>query len=209
MEKFRRVEGIAASFPQINIDTDAIIPASWQRSLKHNPGDGLFGGWRYNLDGTENPEFILNREPFRRSAIIVAGSNFGCGSSREFAVWALTRLGIKAILAPSFGDIFYENSFKNGLLLVTLPDATIRRLHDQLANADDPTIAVDLERCVVEIPNGESVRFDIPAVRRTALLEGLDEIGQTLKFSDAIDAFQAAQKVAEPWVYSRPEWKRA
>jgi 3-isopropylmalate/(R)-2-methylmalate dehydratase small subunit len=209
MEKFRKVEGIAASFPQINIDTDAIIPAAWQRSLKHNPGDGLFGGWRYDLEGKENPDFVLNREPFRRTEIIVAGANFGCGSSREFAVWALVRFGIKAILAPSYGDIFYENSFKNGLLLVALPEDTIRRLHDHLGRTDDPTLGVDLERCVVEIPNGESVPFEIPAVRRTALLEGLDEIGQTLKFSDAIDAFQVAQRAAEPWVYSRPEWKRA
>jgi 3-isopropylmalate/(R)-2-methylmalate dehydratase small subunit len=169
----------------------------------------LFGGWRYDLEGKENPDFVLNRDPFRRTEIIVAGANFGCGSSREFAVWALVRFGIKAILAPSYGDIFYENSFKNGLLLVAVPEDTIRRLHDHLARTDDPTLGVDLERCVVEVPNGESVSFEIPAVRRTALLEGLDEIGQTLKFSDAIDAFQVAQRAAEPWVYSRPDWKRA
>lgn len=207
MEKFEKAIGIAASFPQTNIDTDAIIPAAWQRSLKHDPGEGLFGGWRYGLDGKENPEFILNREPFRRTKIIVAGANFGCGSSREFAVWALVRFGIKAILAPSFGDIFYENSFKNGLLLVTLPEDALHRLHERLRVARDPTLQVDLRRCVVEIPGGESIPFEIPAARRTALLEGLDEIGQTLRHAQTIDAFQAAQRLAQPWVYARPAWK--
>jgi 3-isopropylmalate/(R)-2-methylmalate dehydratase small subunit len=206
MEKVSKVEGVAASFPQINIDTDAIIPASWQRSLKTNPGEGLFGGWRYLLDGKENPDFLLNREPFRKTEIIVAGANFGCGSSREFAVWALMRFGIRAILAPSFGDIFYENSFKNGLLLVMLPEEVINHIHAELGKLDIPTLLVDLERCTVQIPGGETVPFQIPPTRRTALLEGLDEIGQTLKFAADIDAFQAAQKISEPWVYARPAW---
>jgi 3-isopropylmalate/(R)-2-methylmalate dehydratase small subunit len=207
MEKFSTVNGVAASFPKINIDTDAIIPASWQRSLKHDPGEGLFGGWRYDLDGKEIPDFILNREPFRKSKIIVGGPNFGCGSSREFAVWALMRFGIRVVMAPSFGDIFYENSFKNGLLLIILPQAVIDGLHAHLAKTNDPTLIVDLERNIVDLPNGERIEFEIPAVRRTALLEGLDEIGQTLKFDQAIAGFQGRQRTSEPWVYERPAWQ--
>jgi 3-isopropylmalate/(R)-2-methylmalate dehydratase small subunit len=204
MQKFTKVNGVAVSFPQINIDTDAIIPASWQRTLKHDPGEGLFGGRRYDLEGREVPDFILNREPYRKSQIIVAGANFGCGSSREFAVWSLMRFGIRAIIAPSFGDIFFENSFKNGLLLVPLPEATVQGILGHLATTNDPTLTVDLERCVIELRNGETLAFEIPATRRTALLEGLDEIGQSLKFADRIAAFQTAQREAEPWVYERP-----
>ncbi|MBL8699168.1 MAG: 3-isopropylmalate dehydratase small subunit [Alphaproteobacteria bacterium] len=202
MEKFTRVEGPAASFPKPDIDTDAIIPAAWQRTLTGDPGQGLFGGWRYHLDGSENPDFILNQEPFRQARVIVGGMNFGCGSSREFAVWALMRFGIRCVIAPSFGDIFYENSFKNGLLPIILPPEEVERLHAHLAATNDPTIAVDLERCEIRLGNGQTLPFRIPAARRTALLEGLDEIGATLKFADDIDRFQGEQLVREPWVYA-------
>ncbi len=204
MEKFARITGVAASIPKLNIDTDAIIPASYQRSLKTDPGEGLFGGWRYDLEGREVPDFILNREPFRHSKVIVAGPNFGCGSSREFAVWALMRFGIRVVIAPSFGDIFYENSFKNGLLLITLPEATVEGLWRRLETTNDPSLTVDLERQVIETANGGIIPFEVPMVRRAALLEGLDEIGQTLKFGDAITAFQAEQRALTPWVSSRP-----
>ena len=204
MDKFTRVEGIAAGFLQPNIDTDAIIPAAYQRTLKGDPGQGLFAGWRYDLKGNENPDFILNREPFRKSKILVGGVNFGCGSSREFAVWALMRFGIRCVIAPSFGDIFYENSFKNGLLLITLPEAQVVRLQEHLSKANDPTLTVDLRRCVIELPRGVTVPFTVPATRRAALLEGLDEIGQTLKLDANIGQFQEHQKAVEPWVYSRP-----
>jgi 3-isopropylmalate/(R)-2-methylmalate dehydratase small subunit len=204
MEKFIRLEGVAASMPQPNIDTDAVIPASYQRTLSGDPGKGLFAGWRYDLKGNEIPEFILNREPFRRSKIIVGGVNFGCGSSREFAVWALMRFGIRCVIAPSFGDIFYENSFKNGLLPIVLPEAQVQQLHQHLNRTNDPTLTVDLGACVIELPKGEKMSFTVPQARRTALLEGLDEIGQSLKFAPDIEVFQKAQRARHPWLHARP-----
>ena len=204
MEKFVRLNGVAASMPQPNIDTDAIILASYQRTLKDNPGKGLFAGKRYDLKGNEVPDFILNREPFRNSKIIVGGVNFGCGSSREFAVWALVRFGIKCVIAPSFGDIFLENSFKNGLLPIVLPEEQVRQLHQHLERANDPSMTVDLDRCVIELADGKSIAFTIAAARRTALLEGLDEIGQTLKFESDIREFQDRQRTTQAWIYDRP-----
>jgi 3-isopropylmalate/(R)-2-methylmalate dehydratase small subunit len=202
MDKFIRVEGVAASFPKPDIDTDAIIPASWQRTLNGNPGEGLFGGWRYDLDGKEIPEFILNREPFRKAKIIVGGANFGCGSSREFAVWALERFGIRCVIAPSFGDIFFENSFKNGLLPIMLPLEDVERLHSYLSKAKDPSLIVDLELCEIHLKDGSVVSFLISDARRNALLKGLDEIGQTLAFDADIERFQQQQRSLEPWVYA-------
>ncbi|GGI25707.1 MULTISPECIES: 3-isopropylmalate dehydratase small subunit [Bradyrhizobium] len=205
MEKYTRVEGVAASFPRPNIDTDAIISVAWQRSLKSNPGEGLFAIWRYDLQGQEVPDFILNRAPFRKSKVIVAGANFGCGSSREFAVWALVRFGIRCVIAPTFGDIFYENSFKNGLLLVTLPQAEVDEIHHHLATTNDPTMSVDLESCTIELPNDRTIAFNIPTARRATLLEGLDEIGQTLRFVADIEDFQQKSRACQPWLYARPE----
>ena len=202
MEKFTRVEGVAASFPKPDIDTDAIIPAAWQRTLNGNPGEGLFGGWRYDLEGKENPDFILNREPYRKAKIIVGGVNFGCGSSREFAVWALARFGIRCVIAPSFGDIFFENSFKNGLLPVKLPLDEVERLHAYLSKAEDPTLIVDLELCEIRPTNGPIVPFRISDARRNALLKGLDEIGETLAFEGDIERFQQLQRGLEPWIYA-------
>jgi len=204
MEKLTRVEGVAASFRKANIDTDAIIPAPWLRSVTFDPGKGLFAEWRYDADGKEKPDFILNQEPFRRSRIIVGGINFGCGSSRENAVWALVRFGIRCVIAPSFGDIFAENSFKNGLLPLVLPEQEVDALHAHLATANDPTLTVDLEKCVIELPDGRTIGFSVPPTRRTALLEGLDEIGQSLKHDDAIRAFQERDRAARPWIYARP-----
>ena len=203
MEKFTAVKGIAASFRQENIDTDAIIPATYLRSLNADLGGGLFGRSRYGADGKESPDFVLNRPPFRDSRILVAGANFGCGSSREGAVWALLRFGIRCVIAPSFGDIFFENAFKNGLLPVILPEHEVRALLDYLAATNDPTLSVDLKRCVVETPQGRSIPFAIPPARRTALLEGLDEIGQTLQHGAEIAAFQTADGVKRPWVHAR------
>jgi 3-isopropylmalate/(R)-2-methylmalate dehydratase small subunit len=206
MEKFTRLDGVAASLPFPDINTDAVIPASYQRTLNDDPGKGLFAGWRYDLEGKEVPDFILNREPYRNSKIIVAGENFGCGSSREFAVWALMRFGVRCVIAPSFGDIFYENSFKNGLLPAILPQSQVDTLHEHLSRTNDPTLTVDLTRQVIELPNGETIPFSVPATRRVALLEGLDEIGQTLRFAEDIEAFQQRQRTAEPWLYVRPHY---
>lgn len=201
MDKLRRVEGVAASFRRPNIDTDAIIPAAYQRSLKLDPGLGLFGGWRYDLEGREIPEFILNREPYRHSRIIVGGPNFGCGSSREFAVWAIKSFGISCVIAESFGDIFYENCFKNGLLPIVLPAAEVDALHNHLDRTNDPVLAVDLETCTIALPNGSSFRFSVPESRRHALLEGLDEIGQTLLQDERIGAFQDRLRQEQPWIF--------
>lgn len=209
MEKFVRLEGVAASMPQPNIDTDAVIPASYQRTLKDDPGKGLFAGWRYDLKGKEIPDFVLNREPFRHSKIIVGGVNFGCGSSREFAVWALMRFGIRCVIAPSFGDIFYENSFKNGLLPIVLPEEQVQQLHQHLSRTNDPALTIDLDRCIIELPRGEKISFTVPSARRTALLEGLDEIGQSLKFASDIDEFQKAQRARHSWLYFRPARSRS
>lgn len=200
MENLPRVTGIAAHLRRPNVDTDAIIPAAYQRSLTLDPADGLFAGWRYDLDGKERPEFILNREPFRQSKIIVGGANFGCGSSREFAVWAIKSFGIRCLIAESFGDIFYENCFKNGLLPIALPSAAIETLFDHLERTNQPVLTVDLEQCRISLENGQTIPFDVPHSRRHALLEGLDEIGQTMLHRERIERFQDRLMVQEPWI---------
>lgn len=203
MDKFTRVVGIAASFPKTNIDTDAIIPAQWLRSLDLDLGKGLFGGWRYDADGKEKPDFILNQPPYRDAKVIVGGPNFGCGSSREGAVWALQRFGIRCVIAPSFGDIFFENSFKNGLLAAIMPEAEVQELLGILGTTNDPSLTVDLERCVVETPQGRIFPFTVAPARRSALLEGLDEIGQTLHHEAEIAAFQTRDRAKRPWIHRR------
>lgn len=202
MEKLHKVEGVAASFRRSNIDTDAIIPAAYQRSLKEDPGRGLFAGWRYDLDGNEIPDFILNREPYRAAKIIVGSSNFGCGSSREFAVWAIKSFGIRCIIAESFGDIFYENSFKNGLLPIVLPPAQIEALHDHLERTNEPVLSVNLLHCVISLANGQHISFSVPESRRQALLQGLDEIGQTLVRRLTIDDFEDRLAQEQPWIFA-------
>jgi 3-isopropylmalate/(R)-2-methylmalate dehydratase small subunit len=203
MEKFARITGIAAAFPKANIDTDAIIPAQWLRSLGTDLGKGLFAGSRYDPAGKENPDFILNRAPYRDAKIIVAGPNFGCGSSREGAVWALQRFGIRCVVAPGFSDIFFENAFKNGLLPLILPEREVQELLGFLETTNDPALTVDLERCVIETPQGRSISFTVPEARRAALLEGLDEIGQTLRHEAEIAAFQARDREVRPWIHRR------
>jgi len=203
MEKFTRLTGIAAPFSKPDIDTDAIIPAHWLRSPHCDLGQGLLAGWRYDAEGKEKPDFILNRPPYRRARILVAGPNFGCGSSREGAVWALQRFGIRCVIAPGFGDIFFENSFKNGLLPVLLPAPEVQALLSFLETTNDPSLTVDLERCVIETPQGRVISFTVAPARRTALLEGLDEIGQTVLHQSEIEAFQARDREARPWIYRR------
>lgn len=204
MEKFTRVSGIAVSFPRENIDTGAIIAAWWMRSPSQDLGKGLFAEWRYDQQGNEIPDFILNRPPYRDSRIIVAGANFGCGSSREAAVWALARFGIRSVIAPSFGDIFFENCFKNGLLPVMLPAAEVQSLMEELAAAKEPILTVDLERCLIETPGARSIPFSVAPAGRNALLQGLDEIAQTLQYAADIEAFQRQDKLERPWIYARP-----
>ena len=201
MEKFTVVTGIAAPMMMDDVNTDAMSPMAAGRSTSADLGKMLFNNWRYNLDGSEIPEFVLNREPFRRSTIIVAGANFGCGSSRERAVWALLKFGIRCVIAPSFADIFRENSYQNGLLPVSLSAEDCAALGTALEHASDPQITVDLERCVVRGLDSRENSFAVPAERRTALLEGLDEIDVILSMESEIENFQRADREHRPWIY--------
>ena len=201
MEPFTVVTGIAAPMMMPNINTDAITPMAAGRSTSVDLGKLMFANWRYTLEGAEIPEFVLNRSPFRQSKILVAGPNFGCGSSRERAVWALMSFGIRCVIAPSFADIFRENSFQNGLLPVAISEADCAALGASLEHAREPVISVDLRRCVVTALDGREIAFTLPAERRSALLEGLAEIDVILRMEADIDNFQRADREARPWIY--------
>jgi 3-isopropylmalate/(R)-2-methylmalate dehydratase small subunit len=202
MEQFVRIEGIAAPLHRPNIDTDAIIP-SREITLPGREGYGekLFSPWRYlEPDRRENPDFVLNRAPFRAATILIAGDNFGCGSSREMAVWALRQFGFRVVIAPSFGAIFRSNCLRNGILPVALPAATVAGLAAR-AEAGDLVLAVDLESCAVTTPDGASHVFAVEAREREMMLEGLDDIALTLRRKGEIEAFQARDREARPWIW--------
>jgi 3-isopropylmalate/(R)-2-methylmalate dehydratase small subunit len=201
MQKFDRLTGVAAPLLLENINTDAVIPVPWIVNFGQDLGRGLFGGWRYTLDGAEDPAFVLNRPPYREATILLAGRNFGCGSSREEAVWALLGFGIRCVIAPSFGDIFFENAFKNGLLPVVLEPEGVATLARESAAADPPLLTVDLEACTVGAPGGTSLPFTVQDSRRRALLLGLDEVDLTLARAPEIDRFQAADRARRPWIH--------
>ena len=204
MEKFTKLTAIAAALPMANVDTDKVIPSRFLKTIKRTGlGKYLFDPLRYNPDdGRENPEFVLNREPWRKAGILVAGDNFGCGSSREHAPWALLDFGIRAVIAPSFGDIFYNNSLKNGLLPIRLPRQTCEQLMADAAMGGNARLTIDLERQVVVRPNGEEISFDIDPFRRHLLLEGLDDIGQTMALAPAIDRFEERRRREWSWLPS-------
>lgn len=205
MDKFTELTAIAAPLLRINVDTDAIIPSrEMKRVSKEGLGKGLFAGWRYTEPGSrnENPDFILNREPYRRAQILLSGANFGCGSSREHAVWALAEWGLRVIVAPSFGAIFYSNCVRNGILPIVLPDDRVQALaalveEDPQANR----IRIDLGDCVITGPDRLSDKFDINPSDREMLMEGLDAIAVTMKRDDEILAFQARDRLKRPWIY--------
>ena len=201
MEPFTVVTGIAAPMMMPNINTDAITPMAAGRSTSVDLGKLMFANWRYTLDGAEIPEFILNRPPFRHSKIIVAGANFGCGSSRERAVWALLRFGIRCVIAPSFADIFRDNSYQNGLLPVVIGADECAALGAALERASDPQVTVDLQRCVVKVLDDREISFTVPAERRAALLAGLDEIDVILGMEAEIENFQRRDSEQRPWIY--------
>jgi 3-isopropylmalate/(R)-2-methylmalate dehydratase small subunit len=211
MEKFVRSEGLVAPLDRANVDTDAIIPKQFLKSIKRTGfGPNLFDEWRY-LDRGEpgqdsshrplNPDFVLNQPRYRGATVLLARENFGCGSSREHAPWALLQYGFQAVIAPSFADIFYNNSFKNGLLLITLDAKVIDRLFREADGAPGYRLAVDLADQNVTTPSGEVLRFDIDPFRKHCLLNGLDEIGLTLEKADAIRAFEAKHRAAQPWLF--------
>ncbi len=202
MEKFTTLTGIAAPLPMINVDTDKIIPAVWLKTIKRTGlGPALFEAIRYQADGSEDPDFVLNKEPYRKAQILVTGENFGCGSSREHAVWALLGFGIRCVIAPGFADIFYTNAAKNGMLLVKLPQDLVDRLMEDAENGANARLGVDLERQVVIRPDGEEIAFELDPFRKKCLLEGLDDIALTLHHTAEIAEFEGGQKVATPWLY--------
>jgi 3-isopropylmalate/(R)-2-methylmalate dehydratase small subunit len=202
MQKFIRVTGTAVPMMKDNIDTDVIIPA--KRLVGHRRdelGAFAFEAYRYRPDRSDNPDFILNQPRYRDAKVLVAGENFGCGSSRESAVWALAGFGFRCVIAPSFGDIFVNNAFQNGMLLIRLPKEHVGHMAAELESSATPGMTVDLERRIVTIPSGAEMPFEIDAERRQALLEGRDEIGMTLARDAEILAFQERDRAARPWVY--------
>ena len=201
MDKFELLTAIAAPLNVANIDTDKIIPARFLKTIKRTGlGKSLFADMRYQDDGSEKPEFVLNQEKYRAAQILVAGDNFGCGSSREHAPWALADFGIRVIIAPSFADIFFNNSFKNGLLPIALPEDVVAKLLEDAALGTNARLTIDLERQVVVRPNGEEIPFEVDPLRKHLLLNGLDDIGQTLQHTAAIDSYEARQQAAQPWL---------
>lgn len=201
MEPFTRLEAVAAPLPRDNVDTDALFPAHFIQRMDVDYATALFANWRF-VDGasSENPGFVLNQPAYRGARILVGGENFGCGSSREHAVWALAAYGVRCVVAKSFGDIFHGNCFKNGVLPVTLDDAEVTALFNDLEKANDKTIIVDLNSEEV-VSSGRVFRFRTDPGRRRQLLEGLDEIGWTLRHGGEIDRFQGNDRRLRPWVY--------
>jgi 3-isopropylmalate/(R)-2-methylmalate dehydratase small subunit len=199
MQPFTVLTGVAAPLRIVNVDTDMIIPKQYLKTIKRTGlGAGLFAEMRLNEDGTENPDFVLNKPAYRNAQILVAGDNFGCGSSREHAPWALLDFGIRCVISTSFADIFYNNCFKNGILPITVSPENIEKLFDDAERGSNATITVDLEACEIRGPDGGTIKFDLDPFRRHCLLNGLDDIGLTLEKAPAIAAFE--DKLAQrPW----------
>ncbi len=199
MQPFTRLSGTAAPLPMINVDTDMIIPKQFLKTIKRSGlGKSLFFEMRYDDDGRELTDFVLNQEPFRDAQVLVAGANFGCGSSREHAPWALLDFGIRCIIAPSFADIFFNNCFKNGILPIILPQADVDRL---MAFAQQgATLTIDLNAGQIRLPTDETIGFSVDEFRKHCLVNGLDDIGLTLEKAPLIDAYEAKQRREEPWL---------
>lgn len=212
MQPFTRLDGLVAPLDRPNVDTDAIIPKQYLKSVKRSGfGPNLFDDWRYLEPGEpgqdhsrrrRNPEFVLNQPRYAGAQILLGRENFGCGSSREHAVWALEDAGFRVVIAPSFADIFFNNCFKNGVLPIVLDAATMDRLFNEVANTDGYRLQVDLEAQTVTTPGGECVAFDVDEFRKYCLLNGLDDIGLTLQHADDISAYEARRKLEAPWLFS-------
>ncbi len=200
MEKFTTLTGIAAPLPMRNIDTDMIIPKQFLKTiLRTGLGKSLFFEMRFDTDGKENPDFVLNKPAYRNAQILVTGENFGCGSSREHAPWALLDFGIRCVIAPDFADIFFNNCFQNGILPIKLPQAEVDKLLDDAGRGANATMTIDLEAQEIRGPDGGVIRFDIDPFRKHCLLNGLDNIGLTMEKESAIAAFEQKASVARPW----------
>ena len=201
MDKFTVLEGVAAPLPMINVDTDKVIPKQYLKTIKRTGlGKGLFAEMRYKDDGSENPDFVLNKPAYRNAKIIVAGDNFGCGSSREHAPWALLDFGIRCVISTSFADIFYNNCFKNGILPIKVSPEDLEKLFDDANRGANATLTVDLEKQEIRGPDGGKVHFEIDAFRKHCLLNGLDDVGLTMVKKDKISSFEEQAKAARPWM---------
>ncbi|MCZ0811420.1 MAG: 3-isopropylmalate dehydratase small subunit [Pseudomonadota bacterium] len=201
MEKFEKLTGIAAPLPQINVDTDMIIPKQFLKTINRTGlGKNLFDEMRFDDNGDEIPDFVLNKPKYRETEILIAGDNFGCGSSREHAPWAIKDFGIRCIIAPSFADIFYNNCFKNGILPVALPQEKVDILMKDAEKGSNARVTVDLENQTVTTSDGEVIAFEVDQFKKHCLLEGLDDIGLTMEKAAAIDSFETQAETARPWV---------
>ena len=201
MEKFEKLTAIAAPMPLINIDTDMIIPKQFLKTIKRTGlGVSAFYEMRYNLDGSNKPDFVLNKEAYKGANILVAGDNFGCGSSREHAPWALLDFGIRCVISTSFADIFYNNCFKNGILPVVVTEEQLRLLMNDAEKGSNSRMVVDLENQNIKTSDGDVIRFDVDQHSKHCLINGLDDIGLTLEKVSSIDAFEAKMAQSAPWV---------
>ncbi len=201
MEKFQKLTGVAAPMPLVNIDTDMIIPKVFLKSIKRTGfGKNLFDEMRYNRDGSEVADFVLNKPQYRNAEILVAGDNFGCGSSREHAPWAIADFGIKCVVSTSFADIFFNNCFKNGILPIVLPQEQVDLLMADAEKGENARMTVDLEAQEITTSDGDVIAFDVDAFKKTCLLEGLDDIGQTLQKEASILSYEGKMAQERPWV---------
>ena len=201
MEKFTTLTAVAAPLNMINVDTDMIIPKDYLKTIKRTGlGKGLFAELRYNDDGSLNPDFVLNKPAYKAAKIIVAGDNFGCGSSREHAPWALLDYGIRSVISTEFGDIFYNNAFKNGILPIKVSKDDLDKLMDDAERGSNATLSIDLEKQEIRGSDGGVVRFEIDAFKKHCLLNGLDEVGLTLAKAARISAFEKEAALERPWV---------
>ncbi|EYR78923.1 3-isopropylmalate dehydratase small subunit [Shinella sp. 838] len=200
MDKFVKLTGVAAPLPVVNIDTDMIIPKDYLKTIKRTGlGKGLFAEARYNEDGSVNESFVLNKPAYQNASILVAGDNFGCGSSREHAPWALLDFGIRCVISTSFADIFYNNCFKNGILPIVVSQDDLDKLMDDASRGSNAILTVDLEAQEITGPDGGRIGFEIDAFRRHCLLNGLDDIGLTLEKATSIDSFEKQNATSRPW----------
>ena len=201
MEPFNKLEGVAAPLNMINVDTDMIIPKQYLKTIQRTGlGKALFDEMRHNPDGSENPDFVLNKPAYRTAKILVTGDNFGCGSSREHAPWALLDFGIRCVIAPSFADIFYGNCFKNGILPIKLPQEIVDKLMDDAERGANAIISVDLESQEIRGPDGGMVKFEVDAFRKQCLLNGWDDIGLTMRNEGKVTSYEERQKTQSPWL---------
>ncbi|MGN8115020.1 3-isopropylmalate dehydratase small subunit [Labrys sp. 22185] len=201
MDKFTTLTGVAAPLEIMNVDTDMIIPKQYLKTIKRTGlGAGLFSEMRFNDDGSENPDFVLNKPAYRQAKILVAGDNFGCGSSREHAPWALLDFGIRCVISTSFADIFYNNCFNNGILPIVVSESDLEKLFDDARRGANATLTVDLEAQEIHGPDGGSVKFDIDPARKNKLLKGLDDIGVTMEKTPSISSFEQKTAATRPWI---------